>query len=48
MYLLGTATSYIILPPRKYQLVAALLRVIKGETASHWTVYSFKLLMQKL
>jgi len=25
MYLLGAATSYIILPPRKYQLVAALL-----------------------
>jgi len=24
MYLLGAATSYIILPPRKYQLVAAL------------------------
>jgi len=24
MYLLGTATSYIIFPPRKYQLVAAL------------------------
>jgi len=24
MYLLGTETSYIILPPRKYQLVAAL------------------------
>jgi len=28
MYLFGTATSYIIFPPGKYQLVAALALVI--------------------
>jgi len=37
MYLLGAPTSYIILPPRKYQLVAALIRPFNQVITPHFS-----------